>query len=183
MRAIAKSSDLQLSVDVDRFSAAGINVFDRSYVGMLSFVATESVAKSVIAMLHLGKRGGHFEFDDNESFSVYPDGYEIRRFKLPKYRAVHVVAVAKREGLLFGDLEPALTAFLKSPLITTPILDEWISSVVQRLQQLGLVGQVKSFGIPAHYCIVTSEQLDEIVSNLLRDRTITIPTKRQRNAG
>ncbi|XZE35324.1 hypothetical protein SH501x_000814 [Pirellulaceae bacterium SH501] len=182
MRAIAKSSDLQLSVDVDRFSAAGINVFDRSYVGMLSFVATESIAKSVIAMLHLGKRGGYIDIEE-ETFMVFPDGYEIRRFKLPKYRAVHVVAVAKREGLLFGDLEPALTAFLKSPLITTPILDEWISSVVQRLQQLGLVGQVKSFGISAHYCIVTSEQLDEIVSNLLRDRTITIPTKRQRNAG
>ncbi|AMV35724.1 hypothetical protein VN12_26765 [Pirellula sp. SH-Sr6A] len=182
MKATVKSSDLELTVDVDRFTTAGTNIFDRSYIGMISFVATESVAKSVIAVLHLGKRGGWIEMED-ESFTVYPEGYEIRRMKLPRYRAVHVVAVAKVKGLLFGELEPALAAYLKSPEISTPILDEWIPNVIESLKDFGLIAPVKSFGISAHYCTVTSEQLDEVVTKLLQNKTITIPSKRHLHAG
>ena len=55
IRLTARSEDLSIGVDVDRFTQ-----LDTGELAMISFVATDSAAKSVIAMLQAGKKSSSF---------------------------------------------------------------------------------------------------------------------------
>lgn len=175
----ARSEDLLLSVDVDRVAWT-----TEGHLAMISFVATESTAKSVIAMLQACKRSSCFEGASASQFRMVlsPLGYRIAKSKLGRFNAVHVVAVARIDGLIFGDLHESLSDFILSSQITTPVLKQWIPYLVDQLQEGQMIDQLHCYEISAYQCQFDSQALDEIVSKAVCDQSLSIPVRNPEHA-
>jgi hypothetical protein len=180
IRLTARSEDLAIGVDVDRFAS-----LDTGELAMISFVATDSVAKSVIAMLQAGKKASAFTGANASRFqvSLSQSGYRITRAKLGRFSAVHVVAIAKVPGLMFGDLAESLEAYLFSNEINTPILPEWIPYLVEKLKAQESVETLTSYEIDAFVAEFDSQDLDRLVTEGLHDQSLSIVPRSPCHAG
>ena len=106
----------------------------------------------------------------------HPVGYKDVVHKLP-YRKVHAFVAAKLDGLLMAASEPHVWRELSSDRFTTPILREWMPTIVNRL--LGRDLLVPCYGFNCNIAILkaTTKDLDSVVSDSLRDGMIAIPEK------
>ena len=180
IRFIAKSEDLSIGVDVDRFAS-----LDTGELAMISFVSTDSAAKAVIAMLQATKKSSSFARSNVSGFQIplSQAGYRITRAKLGRFSAVHVVAIAKVPGLMFGDLAEALEAHLFSSEINTPILPEWIPYLVEKLKADESVEILSSYAIDAYLADFDSQELDRLVTEGLNDLSLSIVPRSPCHAG
>ncbi len=180
IRLTARSEDLSIGVDVDRFAQ-----LDTGELAMISFVATDSAAKSVIAMLQAGKKSSSFTSSNSSRYqiSLSPAGYRITKAKLGRFSAVHVVAIAKVPGLMFGDLAESLEAYLFSNEINTPILPDWIPYLVEKLKAQESVETLTSYEIDAYLAEFDSQDLDRLVTEGLSDQSLSIVPRSPCHAG
>jgi hypothetical protein len=167
IRPTATSEDLSIGVDVDRFAS-----LDTGELAMISFASTDSAAKAIIAMLHATKKSSSFTRGNAGcKIPLSQAGYRITRTKLGRFSAVHVVAIAKVPGLMFGDLAEALEAHLFSSEIKTPIFPEWIPYLVEKLKADESVETLDS------------QELDRLVTQGLNDQSLSIVPRSPCHAG
>ena len=96
---------------------------------------------------------------------------------------MHVVAIAKVPGLMFGDLAAALEAHLFSSEINTPILLEWIPYLVEKLKADESVEILSSYAIDAYLADFDSQDLDRLVTEGLSDQSLSIVPRSPCHAG
>lgn len=172
-------TDSELEVEADRLAVSNWT-HTAPQIEMISFIATESVAKSVIATIQTGKKTALFKFHEKDVAKLSEEGYQIARSKLTKFNAVHVVAVAKTEGLVFGNMTEAVGAFIRSAEINTPVLPEWIPRLVELILAKKRIRALNCYRIEAYYCLFDSEDLDKIVTEELVAGRFTVNKETRR---
>jgi hypothetical protein len=179
MKTTVSATDMEIEVEADRF-VTETTTFGGAQLIMVSFVASESHAKAVIAAMH-SKQRVHFNLA-GKLVTLHEAGYLVQRHKLPKFNAVHVVARAKDLTVAFYDLEGgdsaeinAVRRYLLSPQITSPIVEEWVPAVVAELQRIHSIKRLKGHGIGAYKFVFDSKAVDVVLTRLLKSGKISVP--------
>lgn len=100
-------------------------------------------------------------------------GYRIARTKLG-YDTWHMLAISEDPSLIPVYSQRAVLDKLKSQRFTTPILDGWTAYLVKQFTAKGHLKRLPCFGCNAGYLNLTDGQLDEIVSEGVRDGHLKI---------
>lgn len=102
-------------------------------------------------------------------------GFECRKVKMA-YDTWHLVAVSQEPRFLLHESDDALWQLLRSDQFTTPLLQSWAPELRKMLKERSWLKRLDHFGPcqPA-YLNAQDEQLDELVSQGLRQRRFTIP--------
>jgi hypothetical protein len=149
---------------------------------LLSIVGPANAVKAIYASMSGGGKDVELELSDWEGmYSTYylkphreQGGY--RRFsRLLGFNTWHITIVSKREDFLLNASPEAVWQMLNGPGYSTPLLKSWMPYVIQKLEANGDIERLGCFQCDAARLTVTSEGLDEIVSEGLRRRHITIP--------
>ena len=106
----------------------------------------------------------------------HPAGYRDVVVKMP-YRKVHAFVTAKIDGLLMAASEAHVWRELSGDRFTTPILREWMPTVVNRLLARELLVPAHGFRCEVAVLKAGDKDLDSIVSIALREQSIAIPDK------
>jgi len=148
-----------------------------SCIPILSVMGAESAAKAIAAILHSeGKAYFRIEADDinpYQEFSKDKEGYSVYRHRA-SLNHWHFLCISKRKGLLTCMNEASVWRELRSERFSTPLLRSWAPYVVQQLREPELLDQLEGFGCDAGLLTADNDDLDEIVTDGLRNRDIVI---------
>ncbi len=152
------------------------------HVLLVSAAGPESSCKALAAALHGDRRmecafqwenGGAYGPARQYNLSQHQDGYRCYRTRLlPQYGLWQLVAVAKTGDFLSVLSEEALWQHLRGARYTTPLLREWTPWLQDRLTKENLLVKADGYGCQAGFCHATSEDLDQLVEQGLRDGTL-----------
>lgn len=144
---------------------------------ILSAIASESAIKALRACLH---RAAKAEFRaDCQGFNRHTNlqpcgqGYRFHAAKLGP-GTWHALALAKSPGLIPKLSNDSLWAELQRNGYTTPLLPAWLGWLRTELESRGHLKRLHSFQCDGAVLDLTSEALDELVSDGLRQKHITI---------
>jgi hypothetical protein len=163
-----------------RCDAIAADIEDQALV--VSAAGPESAVKALIAVLRSDAKvqleaempeacGGDRYF---YRLKRWADGYTVYRAKLAA-NVWHVLAVAKREGLILSLSEESLWQALRSDKYTTPILREWTPWLMQELLSRGYVARLRMAGCQVGLLVVGDEGLDELVTEGIRTGALAMP--------
>jgi len=111
--------------------------------------------------------------------NVYPrlsrhdSGYEIYLTKLP-FNTWHMLAIAKRDGLLTGMTDDHLWSALRKDSVTTPMLREWLPYIREELDLANYLSPLQCFGCEAAVIDCSVEQIDQIIARGVQSGNIRI---------
>lgn len=94
------------------------------------------------------------------------NGVTVATSKLPKYNQAHLVFRTKDASVVIGDRLEAVSSYLMSSEIDTPIIDAWLPTLVDALADGRYVTQLKGT-IEAWKCSFNSKVVDSLVSKLI----------------
>lgn len=154
---------------------------DGAFVILLSVAGPQTAVSAVAAGL---RSPGQMQFKPNltrlygyagysSSLGVRGVGYDIHKTAIG-YDLWHMVAVARWQHLLVHDTSDALWQHLSSPQFTTPMLRSWIPEIERKLRERELLEKLRCFGCDAAQLHVKNETLDEIVSQAIRERRVSL---------
>lgn len=146
---------------------------DNGTLVAMSFVATASIMKAVLAAVRAQKRHQYVRLNHTD-VSLSQAGYHIATQRLPRFDMVHAVMLAKDDNLIFGDVREQLGRYLLSPRTTTPMLERWVPVVIEEILQKKAVTMLTCFGFDAYRIEFKDNELDAIVTDLLQRKAITI---------
>jgi hypothetical protein len=101
------------------------------------------------------------------------DGYHIHTHRIG-YGLVHALLLSKSPGFMVSVTRDALWAELRSPRFTTPVLPEWVEYLEKDLRQMGHLQDATCQGCECGTLSVTTNKLDAIVAEGLRNRDLLI---------
>ena len=145
-------------------------------IQVVSIMGAESAAKAVAAILHSdGKASFRILADEFSPYQEFgkDDGYNILRHRV-SLNHFHFVCISKRKGLLTCMDEASVWRELRSERFTTPLLRSWAPYIVVQLKERDLLERLDGFGCEAGMLTADSDDLDEIVTEGLRNRNIVI---------
>lgn len=171
------------NVAFDRIAIRG-----RDKLLFVSVIADQMQIKQIRAIMTTGIKctivaGGVKVAPRNEDYwntfvpgriSADSDGYHIYQHKLG-YNMVHAMFVTKSKGFMKTATEESLWQELKGPAYTTPVLREWVPYLTERLQADGKLEDLNCYNCSCGLLSATSKDLDETISEGLRQRMIEIP--------
>jgi hypothetical protein len=102
------------------------------------------------------------------------EGYLCYQHKLG-YGMAHAIFVSKAPGFMLVMSEPALWQELKSTRFTTPLLREWMPYVEAGLRAVNRLEDAHCYGCLCGLLTATTQKLDEIVIDGLKEGQIIIP--------
>jgi hypothetical protein len=102
------------------------------------------------------------------------DGYLLYTHKLG-YGMAHALFVTKAQGFMMVVTPESLWRELNTTRFTTPLLNEWVPYVEKRLRADNLLEDAHVFNCTCGILSATTSKLDEIVTDGLKKRLITIP--------
>jgi hypothetical protein len=102
------------------------------------------------------------------------EGYLCYQHKLG-YGMAHAIFVTKAPGFMLVMSEPALWRELKSSRFTTPLLREWMPYVETELRRHSRLEDAHCYGCHCGLLTASTEKLDEIVVEGLKEYQIAIP--------
>ncbi|MCR9292018.1 MAG: hypothetical protein NXI32_04815 [bacterium] len=148
---------------------AAARTVDEPALMFMSVAGPANLVKAAKAMVQSGK---DFDVvaDEIGRCGSYDGGYTVVVTRLPKYSTAHMIAVAKDPQLLLGDASEQLKRYILSDHITTPVLPEWMPHIEEKLRSLGMIQDMRTFGCKAAMAEFGSEELDAIVSTLVKTR-------------
>ena len=94
----------------------------------------------------------------------WPEGYTLQNHRLG-LNTWHLVAIARRDGLIPQLNDVSLWRQLRSPQFSTPLLRGWLSWLKQELLDRELLRPLQSFQCAAAVLSATSDQLDQILKD------------------
>jgi hypothetical protein len=148
-----------------------------SCIPILSVMGAESAAKAIAAILHSdGKARFRVEaegINPYQEFDKDKEGYCVYRHRA-SLNHWHFLCVSKRKGLLTNLDEATVWSELRSERFTTPLLRQWAPYIVGKLRELELLDQLDGFGCGAGLLTADNDDLDQIVTEALRNRDIVI---------
>jgi hypothetical protein len=160
-----------------KLSALGTVGRRNGAIAILSAVASETAIKALRACLH---KAAKTTFNvECEGFSPYDNlkpceqGYRFYAAKLGT-GTWHALALARLPGLICNLDDASLWAELQRCSFTTPILPEWLPWLRAELARQGYLTPLLSFQSQGAVLELTTEVLDELVSEGLRQRPIAI---------
>src|SRR5262249_33566491 len=86
----------------------------------------------------------------------------------------HSLALAKTPGLICKLSDDSLWAEFQRESFTTPLLREWVPWLRARMERQGQLQPLCTFQCQGAVLTLTTEQPDEIVSDRLRKKRLTI---------
>jgi len=139
----------------------------------LSAIGPDTAVKAVRAILYCPQVKCEFRVQEElgeprKDMERHPSGYHVFTARLAP-GAIHLVAIACVEGLLTDISDAALWRELNSERYTTPLLRSWIPWLRQKLSHEELLVAADGFGCSAGLLLCTQEQLDEAVSQGVRE--------------
>src|SRR5262245_17634894 len=146
-------------------------------IQVVSIMGAESAAKGLAAILHSDGKAA-FRIDAEsvpyyQEFDKEKDGYSVYKHRA-SLNHWHFVAISKRKGLLTCMDESRIWAELRSERFTTPLLRSWAPYIVEQLKEHELLEPLEGFGCDAGMLTADSDELDQIVTEGLRNRDIEI---------
>ena len=140
-----------------------------------SFAGPATAVKAVAAILQ-GDTGCEFSVDDCSPVwraNKYKKGYRVHRTRLA-LDLWHYVAVVKADNFMLSVSDEALWQVLKSAKYTTPLLRRWVPWLRAELTQLGHIRQANCWQCSVAGLALSTQQLDEIVSDGIKQGFISI---------
>lgn len=149
---------------------------------MLSATGPDTAVKSVRATLYQPEVEAEFVLESEcidriikakVAFDNKPAAYSAAVAKLAP-GVIHLVALARIAGLMPNMSDDHLWAELNGPRYTTPLLRSWIPWLKETMTQSGAI--VLADGLAATVGVLKAdpEALDDIVSQGIRDRVLTM---------
>lgn len=166
-------------------SVKGAVYAKKSLVGGL-FVCAHSEAQAFVANLKTGHQGnrndnGWMKVDGLMLDDIYINQeYQIVATQLPDFATWLIGVRIKAREYLFGELLPAVEDYLLSPQFTTPILPEWIPVIGRAMHDRKWFKRLDGFGMVCHRLKCSQEELDDLVSELVRTRKVRIANVKRR---
>ena len=146
-------------------------------IPILSVMGAESAAKAIAAILHSdGKARFCIEaegINPYQEFDKDKDGYSVYKHRA-SLNHWHFLCISKRKGLLTCMDEGSVWREIRSERFTTPLLRSWSPFIVQQLRERELLEQLDGFGCEVGMLTADSEDLDEIVTEGLKNRALVI---------
>jgi hypothetical protein len=102
------------------------------------------------------------------------DGYVVHTHKLG-FGMAHALFVTKAQGFMMVVTADSLWRELNTTRFTTPLLKEWVPYIEKRLRADNLLEDALVFNCTCGILSATTSKLDEIVTDGLKKRLITIP--------
>lgn len=165
----------QFRLHLDAIALAGNKNY--STVQLLSVAGPHTTIKALHACLAGGATvsysiEGTGELDD---WIIYPygDGYRCYTHRLT-LNTWHLLAIAKREGLIPVVNDTALFNILKSDKFTTPLLPSWTPWLAKHLHRKGMLEPLACWQCEAATLDATTENLDGLVSEGLAYHALKI---------
>lgn len=87
----------------------------------------------------------------------------------------HALFVTKAQGFMMVVTADSLWRELNTTRFTTPLLKEWVPYIEKRLRTDNLLEEAHVFNCTCGILSATTSKLDEIVTDGLKKRHITIP--------
>jgi uncharacterized protein Usg len=170
--------------------------FDRIATGgrgellLISMVAPTQIVKAARAILNGGakafiqaagvktRRPGDDEWYARQPGRLVPtsDGYHTYVHKLG-YGLAHAYFVTKMPGFLRVVSHESLWQELNDVRFTTPLLRDWIPFIEKQLRTRDLLEDAHVFGCRCGVLSATTAQVDDIVSQGIKDGWLTIPSE------
>lgn len=157
-------------------------VTDRSEnIMALSCAATHTHVRAINAILHADINSeikvkapdADGSYDWYRRVYRWDEGYRTSYHRLG-CQTWHMVAVAKRPGLILPVSEELVWQELSSERYTTPILRSWVGPLIEWLTEHNHYRGLQSFGIRAALLACGTGVLDYAVSELLKQGKIKI---------
>jgi hypothetical protein len=146
-------------------------------IAILSTVAPETSIKALRACLHRAAKTEFFAncrgFSPNNLLAACSLGYRFYAAKLGP-GTWHSLALAWLPGLICKLTDDSLWGEFQKRSFTTPLLREWVPWLRSELLRLGRLTPLHAFRCEGAVLNLTTEQLDELVSEGLRRKRITI---------
>jgi hypothetical protein len=108
-----------------------------------------------------------------KDIGLFSGGYETAVARLDR-GAVHLVARARREGLMVSLTPESLWRYLTGPTFTTPLLRHWMPWLLEYLEENGCRTHVRGLNARAVLISVSPEELDELVSEAMREKKLQL---------
>jgi len=124
--------------------------------------------------VRVGKPGAN-HWDTYQPGRLFPgsDGYATYTHKLG-YGMVHAMFITRSKGFLPVVTEESLWQELKSERFTTPLIREWMPYLEERLRAADRLENANCFNCHCGFLSATTKALDEVVSEGLQQRLISI---------
>jgi hypothetical protein len=104
-----------------------------------------------------------------------PDGYQCFTHKLG-YGLAHALFLTRMPGFMRVVTPESLWHELKHVRFTTPIIPEWMPHIEKQLRDESLLEDAHSFNCQCGVLTAQTRHLDDIVTQGIRRRHLTIPT-------
>lgn len=168
----------RMSVSVDVLQLASES--NASFVGSAWIVGPAEAIKGIHAGISSPKESRVSINAAKHGFHFVGHPYLMQRVQLPAYNTWQLLVRVRDPRFLMGDLVQAVEDYLFSPNFTTPLLRSWVPHIVNVAKSRGLITESQYwFGEPCSYCQMTTQHLDEIVSQGLRSGALEIPSVRK----
>jgi hypothetical protein len=171
------------NIQFDRIAING-----RGELLFVSIVSDQARVKQIRAILSPGvkcniaaggvrvRRASAEPWDNRSLGRIYPsaEGYQTYTQKLG-YSMIHAMFITRSHGFLNVVTEESLWQELKGARFTTPLLREWMPFIDERLRADQRLEDADCFNCQCGILTATTKKLDEIVSEGLQQRLISIP--------
>ncbi len=168
----------------DRIAISG-----RGELLLVSFVAPTQTIKQIRAILHTGTRvnivAGSIKvkqpssepYTAHQPGNLHPSaaGYTTFIHKLD-YGQAHALMITKAPGFMKVVTDETIWQELTDPRFTTPVLREWVPYISEEMHGRFILEEAHVFNCNCGIMSATTVELDEIVTDGLRSRSIHIPT-------
>ena len=168
----------------DRLAISG-----RGELLLISLIAPTQTIKQIRAILHTGTRvnivagGIKVKQPSGEPYTAHQPGnlhpsaagYTTFVHKLD-YGQAHALMITKAPGFMKIVTDETIWQEVTDPRFTTPVLRDWVPHISQGMREREILEEAHVFNCNCGIMSATTVELDEIVTDGLRSRAISIPT-------